>query len=169
VDLFPNVSSSGPVIITITDENTAYSISTFAQDEDHESLVSNLHDHWFHRFRFPQEILLKKGKVELSRLTQKINQLMNTTTLLCRSGPSTFNTEIEQQWKLTQQHLPEAEFVNAVNFSTISGIQNLVKWQTKSWRAPLRSTKIKAQRRTMTKRKVWRKLKKNHKPTGSMA
>ncbi len=38
------------------------------------------------------------------------------TTVTCRSRPTTFTTETKQQCRLTKQQLPEAEFVNAVNF-----------------------------------------------------
>jgi len=39
-----------------------------------------------------------------------------TTTVTCKSRPTTFNTDSEQQWKLHQHQLLEEEFVNAVNF-----------------------------------------------------
>ncbi len=43
-------------------------------------------------------------------------------TVTCKTRPTTFNTETEQQWKLNQHQLLEEEFVNAVNF--FHNIQN---------------------------------------------
>jgi hypothetical protein len=55
--------------------------------------------------------------VKVSQLEQKINKMAPLmTTVTCRSRPTTFTTETKQQCRLTKQQLPEAEFVNAVNF-----------------------------------------------------
>jgi hypothetical protein len=65
----------------------------------------------------------KEGKVQVSQLEQKLNKMAPmTTTITCKSRPTTFNTETEQQWRLDQHQLLEGEFVNAVNF--FHNIQN---------------------------------------------
>jgi hypothetical protein len=68
-------------------------------------------------FGFPGTILFKQGKVQISKLEQKINRIAPlTTTVTCKSQTTTFNTEMEQQWKQNQHQLPEEDFVNALNF-----------------------------------------------------
>jgi len=55
VDMFPDLPDNGPVILAITDENTAYSVPVTY--------------HRFNRFRLPWEIHLKEGQVKVSQLT----------------------------------------------------------------------------------------------------
>jgi hypothetical protein len=78
--------------------------------------VRTLTNDWFNKFGFPQTIHFKEGRVRVSQLAQKINNMAPPMTLTCKNWPTTFNTETKQKWKLTQQHLPEEEFVNAFNF-----------------------------------------------------
>jgi hypothetical protein len=100
----------------MTDENTAYSVSTFIQGKDQGSLAQTLTNHWFNRFGVPREIHLKEGMVKVSQLTQRINKLKPLTTVICKSWSTTFNTEIEHQWLITRHQLPEEDFVKAFNF-----------------------------------------------------
>jgi hypothetical protein len=37
-------------------------------------------------------------------------------TIMCKSLPTTFNTQTEQQYRLNQHQLLQGEFINAVNF-----------------------------------------------------
>jgi hypothetical protein len=55
--------------------------------------------------------------VKVRQLEQKINKMAPIPTkVICKSWPTTFNTDTEQQWRLNQHLLLEEEFVNAVNF-----------------------------------------------------
>jgi hypothetical protein len=82
-------------------------------------MIKTISKSWFNQYGIPREIHFKKGKVDVSQLTQKINQLSlpaATTTVQGKSQITTFNTEIECQWELAQTHIPEDNFVNAINF-----------------------------------------------------
>jgi hypothetical protein len=89
-------------IITITDEHTTYSVSTVVQNNNQDSIVRTLTNDWFNKFGFPQTIHFKEGKVRVSQLAQKINNMAPPMTLTCKNWPTTFNTETKQKWKLTQ-------------------------------------------------------------------
>jgi hypothetical protein len=56
------------------DENTAYALSTVTQGNSHEELIQKIYDNWFKQYGFLREIHLKKGKVEVSQLTQTQQQ-----------------------------------------------------------------------------------------------
>jgi hypothetical protein len=131
VDTFRGVTPKNQVIITITDESTAYSVSTVIKVNTADLLLHTLKNHWFNKFGFPRMILFKQGKVQVSKLEQKINKMAPLImTVTCKSQPTTFNMEMEQQWKLNQHHLLEEEFVNAVNF--FHDIQNSELSETSS-------------------------------------
>jgi hypothetical protein len=79
-------------------------------------LVHTLKAHWFHKFGFPGTILFKQGKVQISKLEQKINKMAPLMlTITCKIRTTTLNTETEQQWKQNQHQLPQEKFINAMN------------------------------------------------------
>jgi hypothetical protein len=116
MDIFSDATDTGPAILTLMDENTAYSISTVILAKNHNNLVQTLTNNWFNKFGLPREIHLKEGKVKVSQLAQRINKLTPTTTVTCKNWSTIFNTEIKHQWRLTRPQLLEEDFVNAVNF-----------------------------------------------------
>jgi hypothetical protein len=80
-------------------------------------LLHTLQTNWFNKLGIPKTILLKQGKVQISKLEKKIyKRTPLPKTVACRSQSTTFNTETEQQWQQNQHQLPEEEFINAVNF-----------------------------------------------------
>ncbi len=117
VDTFQRVTLKDQVIITITNESMAYLVSTIININTADFLIHALKTHWFDKFGFPGTILFKQGKVQISKLEQKINKMaLLTTTVTCKSRTTTFNTETEQQWKQNQHQLLEEDFVNEINF-----------------------------------------------------
>jgi len=123
VDTFQGATKKNPSIISITDESTAYSVSTILKVKNADTLLQTLNTQWFDKFGFPGKILFKEGKVQVSQLEQKINKMAPIImTITCKSRPTTFNTETKQQWRLNQHQLLEGEFINAVNF--FHNIQN---------------------------------------------
>jgi len=80
-------------------------------------LLHTLQTNWFNKLGIPKTILLKQGKVQISKLEKKIYKRTPLPKMVaCRSQSTTFNTETEQQWQQNQHQLPEEEFINAVNF-----------------------------------------------------
>jgi len=72
-------------------------------------------------------------------LEQKINKMAPLIMkVTCKCRPTTFNTEMEQQWKLNQHHLLEEEFVNAINF--FHNIQNSELSETSSHQTTQQAT-----------------------------
>jgi len=115
VDLLP--TNLGNSIITMNTLLTHYRLSF--QTTVKKNCSKLFQKNWFKQYGIPREIHFKKGKVEVSQLTQKINQLAlptDKTKVQGKSWNSTFNTEIECQWKLTHSQIPEEDFVTAVNF-----------------------------------------------------
>jgi hypothetical protein len=101
VDKFPGATKESPSIVTITDETTAYSISTVVGVNNIDTLLQTLNTQWFNKFGFPRQILFKEGKVKVSQLEQKINKMAPITmTVTCKSRPTTFNTKTKQRWRL---------------------------------------------------------------------
>jgi hypothetical protein len=116
MDIFSDTTDTGPAILTLMGENTAYSISTVISAKNHDNLFQTLKNIWFNKFGLPREIHLKEGKVKVSKLAQRINKLTPTTTVTCKNWSTIFNMEIEHQWRLTRPQLLEEDFVNAINF-----------------------------------------------------
>jgi len=88
------------IIITITDDFTAFSVSTITTNNSATSTVTALQDYWFKTYGYPDIISFKQGKVPASKLETKINvwaPLEQKVT--CKSRNTTFNTEVEQQWE----------------------------------------------------------------------
>jgi hypothetical protein len=75
-------------VLTITDEHTAYAVSAVIQNNSHADLINTMERSWFNQYGFPKEIHFKKGKVEVSQLTQKINQLSLPPTKTTVQGKS---------------------------------------------------------------------------------
>jgi hypothetical protein len=93
VDTFQGATEESPSIVTITNETTAYSVSTIAEVKNNDTLLQTLKPQWFSKFGFPGRILFKEGKVKVSQLEKKMAPI--TTTVTCKSRPCTFNTETE--------------------------------------------------------------------------
>jgi hypothetical protein len=70
VNTFQGVTPQDQVIITITDESTAYSVSTVVKVNTADSLLHTLKNHWLDKSGFPGTILFKQGKVQVSKLEQ---------------------------------------------------------------------------------------------------
>ncbi len=75
VDTFCTTSMPEKVIITITDDSTAFSVSTIITDNSATSTITALQDHWFRIYSYPETISFKQGKVQASKLEKKINDL----------------------------------------------------------------------------------------------
>jgi hypothetical protein len=117
INTFRKTEQAVEAIVTITDESTAYSMSTILNDDNANSSMEALKTQWFNVYGTPRTIFLKQGKVQVSKLEKKIKELAPLeTTVTCKSQMNTFNTEIEQQWKQDQHQISEKEFVNAINF-----------------------------------------------------
>ncbi len=86
VDTFQEDIIKDQAIFTITDEFTAYSVSTIINANMADFLIYALKTKWFNQFGFPKTILFKQGKVQVSKLEQKINRMAPlTTTITCKS------------------------------------------------------------------------------------
>jgi hypothetical protein len=117
IDTFWRTKQAVEAIDTITDDSTAYSVSTILNHKNANSMTDTLTTQWFNKYGYPRTIFLKQGKVQASKLEKKINELAPLeTTVTCKSQMNTFNTETEQQWKQNRHQILEEEFVNAVNF-----------------------------------------------------
>ncbi len=117
VDTFQKDDLPVKAIITITNESTAYSVSSIIGIDNANSLVEVLKTQWFDKYGFPKTILLKQGKVQVSKLEGKINKMTPLETMVtCKSQMTTFNTETEQQWKQNLHQLSGDDFVNTINF-----------------------------------------------------
>jgi hypothetical protein len=105
------------VIITITDDSKAFSVSTIATDNSATSTITALKNHWFRTYGYPETISFKQGKVQASKLERRINDLAPLEQkVTCKSRMNTFNTEVEQQWTQNQQKISEDEFTSTINF-----------------------------------------------------
>jgi hypothetical protein len=86
------------MILSITETNAKHLIETTIANDDNQMIATNLHQHWFTIFGLPDEIYLKKGKVEASKLANGIGRLHKyDNTPKCRSQHQTFNMEMEKQ------------------------------------------------------------------------
>jgi hypothetical protein len=84
-DTFQTISHTNRIITAITDEATAYSMATISDVTDPDFLIKDLQNKWFARFGIPDTLLLKQGKVPISKLQQKINQIAPLTkTVTCK-------------------------------------------------------------------------------------
>ncbi len=82
------------------------------------SIVEVLETEWFNKYGYPKTILFKQGKVQVSKIEEKINKIAPLkTTVTCKSRMTTFNKEMEQQWEQNQHQLSGDDFVNTVNFA----------------------------------------------------
>ncbi len=116
IDTFQSISHTNNVITAITDEATAYSITTISDVTDPDFLLKDLQNKWFVQFDIPDTLLLKQGKVPISKLQQKINQIAPLTrTIKCKIRNNTFNTDTEQQWQQTRHQIHKEEFTSAMN------------------------------------------------------
>jgi hypothetical protein len=116
VDAFSTLRTPEKVIITITDDYTAFSVSTITTDNSATSTVTALRDYWFKTYGYPDTISFKQGKVQASKL-EKINDWAPLEQrVTCKSRNNIFNTEVEQQWEQNQHEIPEEEFISTVNF-----------------------------------------------------
>jgi hypothetical protein len=116
INTFQSINHDNHVITAITDESTEYSIATISDITRPDFLIQDLQNKWFMRFGIPDTLFLKQGKVPISKLKQKINQMAPLTkTITCRIRSNTFNTDTEQQWQQTRHQLHEEEFTNAMN------------------------------------------------------
>jgi hypothetical protein len=117
VDTFSTVTTLEKIILTITDDFTAFSVSTIMPDNSTTTTVTALRDHWFKTYRYPDTISIKQGKVEVSKLQKKINDWAPLEQgVTCKSRNMTFNNEIQQQWEQNQQEISEEEFISTINF-----------------------------------------------------
>jgi hypothetical protein len=117
VDTFQEDYHQNQAIVTMTDESTAYSVSTIITLDNTDSLIEVLKTQWFDEHGFPKTICFKQGKVQVSKLERKLNEMAPLgTKVTCKSWTTTFNTETEQQWKQNQQLLTGEDFVNMMNF-----------------------------------------------------
>jgi hypothetical protein len=117
VEAFSTLRRPEKVIITITDDSTAFSVSTITTDNSATSTVTAIRDYWFKTYGYPDTISFKQGKVQVSKLEKKINNWVPLEQrVTCKSRNNIFNTEVEQQWEQNQHEIPEEEFVNTVNF-----------------------------------------------------
>jgi hypothetical protein len=99
------------------DNSTAFSVSTIIHDNSATSMITALQDQWFRIYSYPETISFKQGKVPVSKLEKKINDLAPLEqTVTCKSRINTFNIEVEQQWEQNQQQISEEEFINTDNF-----------------------------------------------------
>jgi len=57
VDTFQGATKENPSIITITDESTAYSVSTVVKVKNTDALLQTLNTQWFDKYEFPGKIL----------------------------------------------------------------------------------------------------------------
>jgi hypothetical protein len=86
VDTFWKTEQPVEAIVTITDESTAYSVSTILNDNNANSTMGALKTQWFNVYGYPRTIFLKQGKVQVSKLEKKINELAPLeTTVTCKS------------------------------------------------------------------------------------
>jgi hypothetical protein len=98
VDSFHTREQPEKVIITITDDSTAFSVSTIISNNNVTSTITALQEQWFRTYGYPETISFKQGKVQVSKLEKKINDLAPLEQkVTCRSRMNTFNTEVEQQ------------------------------------------------------------------------
>jgi hypothetical protein len=105
------------VIITITDNSRAFSVSAVITTNSTTSMVTALREYWFKPYGYPETISFKQGNVQTSRLEKIINDLAPLKQkVTCKSRSDTFDTEVEQQWKQNQHEILEEEFVHTVNF-----------------------------------------------------
>jgi hypothetical protein len=117
VDAFSTLTSQEKIILTITDNLTAFSISTLIPDNSPTATVTALQDYWFKTYGYPDTISFKQGKVPVSKLQKKINEGAPLTQgVTCKSRNMTFNTEIQQQWEQNQHEISEEEYVSTLNF-----------------------------------------------------
>jgi len=124
IDTFKSISHTNHVITAITDEATAYSIATISDVTKLDFLLQDLQNKWFVQFGIPDTLILKHGKVPISKLQQKINQIAPLTkTVTCKIQNDTFNTDTEQQWQQTRHQIQEEEFISAMNL--FHNLQNL--------------------------------------------
>jgi hypothetical protein len=117
VDTFCTTRMPEKVIITITDDSTAFSVSTIITDNSTTSTITALQDHWFRIYGYPETISFKQGKVQASKLEKKINDLAPLKQkVTCKSRMDTFNTEVEQKWEQNQHEISQEEFADKINF-----------------------------------------------------
>jgi hypothetical protein len=82
VDTFHITEQSEEAIVTITDESTAYSVSTILNSDNTTFIITNLKNQWFDKYGYPGTIFFKKGKVQVSKLEKKINELATLETIM---------------------------------------------------------------------------------------
>ena len=117
VDAFSTLTSQEKIILTITDNLTAFSISTLIPDNSPTATVTALQDYWFKTYGYPDTISFKQGKVPVSKLQKKINKEAPLTQgVTCKRKNMTFNTKIQQQWEQNQHEISEEEFISTLNF-----------------------------------------------------
>jgi hypothetical protein len=103
VNAFSNTDPPEKVIITIMDNSTAFSVSTIGTDNSAPSIITALQHRWFQTYGSLETISFKQGKVQVSKLEKKINDLAPLEQeVTCKSRMNTFNTEVEQQWEQNQ-------------------------------------------------------------------
>jgi hypothetical protein len=75
VDTFSTTKTPKKVIITITDDSKAFSVSTIATDNSTASTITALKNHWFRTYGYTKTISFKQGKVQACKLEKRINDL----------------------------------------------------------------------------------------------
>jgi RNase H-like domain found in reverse transcriptase len=129
VDTFWEEEQEPKAIITITDESTAYSVSAILNDNNINSIMEVLRTQWFDKYGYPTTILFKQGKVQVSKLEEKINKIAQLkTTVTCKSPMTTFNIETKQQWKQNKHQLSGDDFVNTNFFHDFRKLELDKKW-----------------------------------------
>jgi hypothetical protein len=84
IDTFQSINHDNHVITAITDESTGYSIATISDITRLDFLIQELKNKWFGRFGTPDTLFLKQGKVPVTKLQQKINQMApSTKPIMC--------------------------------------------------------------------------------------
>jgi len=106
VDTFQEDKQEPETMTTITDKSTAYSVTAIITHNNINSMVEVLKTQWFNKCGYPKIIRFKQGKVQVSKIEEKINKTAPLkTTVTCRSQMTTFNMEIKQQWEQNQHQL----------------------------------------------------------------
>jgi hypothetical protein len=75
VDLIDTHTNPGRTIISITDDSRTLATSAVILDSGIDSTISAIWNYWCMPYGFPETISFKQGKVQTSRLENRINDL----------------------------------------------------------------------------------------------
>jgi hypothetical protein len=138
--------ASGKTILSITDDTRTFTQVAVIADNGINSTASAILNYWCQPYGPPETILFNQGKVQTSKLESRINELIPLgKKISCRSRKDTFNQEVQQQWRQSQNESSAEEFTQNLNFSAA------FKARTKpGWGTPIRETSTATTRTSLT-------------------